>query len=139
APGPANTLVDPLRQADVTGNQLSQSPENKFSVNASYRFDFEDGSYLLPTVSYSWRDKFYDSFFNDPHELAPSYNQIDARLNWYSSEGHFSATLWGRNLTDEEQNTSISANSFRVQDLGRYQSFSFTPPRMYGIDFMFHY
>ncbi len=50
----------------VQGNQLGQSPQSKVSVLASYEFDFEDGSRLLPTISYSWRDKFYDSFFNNP-------------------------------------------------------------------------
>ncbi len=132
-------LVDPGRNANVVGNELSQSPKNKFSLNASYRIDFDDGSYLLPTVSYSWRDKFYDSFFNDANELSPSYDQVDARLNWYSPNETFSITAWVRNAFDEVQNTSISANSFRVQDAGRYQTFSYTPPRMVGVDFKFHF
>ncbi|HVY88932.1 MAG TPA: TonB-dependent receptor [Hyphomonadaceae bacterium] len=135
----ATTLVDPLRNKNVVGNQLSQSPKNKFSINASYKFDFQDGSYLLPTITYSWRDKFYDTFFNDPNELSPSYDQVDARLNWYSADGFWQVTGWVRNLTDEEQNTSISSNSYRIQDNGAYQTLSFTPPRMFGIDLLFHY
>jgi iron complex outermembrane receptor protein len=127
------------RRADVTGNQLAQSPENKFSINASYRIDNEDGSYLLPTVSYSWRDEFYDSFFNGPNEVAPAYDQLDARLNWYSADEVFSITAWVRNALDEDQNTSVSSNSFRTQDMGMYQGFSYSMPRMVGVDFKIHF
>jgi len=123
----------------VTGNKLSQTPPHKFAVNASYRFDFEDGSWLLPTVSYSWRDEFYDSFFNEPSELSEAFDQLDARLNWYSPDETFSITLWARNILDNEQTTSVSSQAFRVQDLGQYQTFSYTPPRMVGVDFKVHF
>jgi iron complex outermembrane recepter protein len=135
----ATTLVDPLRNRSVEGNQLAQSPEHKFAINATYRIDFEDGSYLLPTVSYSWRDEFYDTFFNNDNEKSPAYDNLDARLNWYSSGGRFSVTAWVRNALDEEQTTSIAANTFRNADLSRYQTYSYAPPRTYGIDLLFHY
>jgi len=99
----------------------------------------EDGSYFLPTVSYSWRDEFYNSFFNNANEISPAYDNIDARLNWKSSNDLLGLTLWVRNLTDEDQNTSVSANDFRNTDSGRYQTFSFTPPRMWGVDLLVHY
>ncbi len=133
------TFADPTARRSVEGNTLSQSPENKLSANVSYRFDMEDGSYFLPTVSYSWRDEFYDSFFNNDNELSPAYDNIDARLNWKSSNDLLGLTLWVRNLTDEDQNTSVAANSFRNTDSGRYQTFSFTPPRMWGVDLLVHY
>lgn len=139
-----NLYVDTARvpgdqAVDVTGNKLAQSPEHKVALNASYRVDFEDGSYLLPTVSWSWRDEFYDTFFNDPNELSPSYSNLDARLNWRSSEGRFGVTAWVRNALDEEQQTSISASAYRVQDMGRYQGVSYAPPRMWGVDLLFNY
>ena len=130
---------DPTARRSVEGNTLSQTPKNKVAINASYRFEMEDGSYFLPTVSYSWRDKFYDSFFNNANELSPSYSNVDARLNWKSADDLLGLTLWVRNLTDEAQNTSISANGFRNEDNGRYQTFSYTPPRMWGVDLLVHY
>jgi outer membrane receptor protein involved in Fe transport len=131
--------VDPQRNRSVEGNTLAQSPEHKVAVNASYRFEMEDGSYFLPTISYSWRDEFYDSFFNNDKELSPAYDNLDARLNWKSSDEVLGLTFWVRNLTDEEQTTSISANGFRNEDLGRYQTFAFTPPRMFGVDLLVNY
>ena len=130
---------DPTARRSVVGNTLSQTPENKVAINASYRIEMEDGSYFLPTVSYSWRDKFYDSFFNNANELSPAYENLDARLNWKSADDLLGLTLWVRNLTDQEQNTSISANGFRNEDNGRYQTFSYTPPRMWGVDLLVHY
>ena len=79
----------------VEGNTLSQSPKHKVAINASYRFDMEDGSYFLPTVSYSWRDEFYDSFFNNDNEISPAYDNLDARLNWKSSDDVLGLTLLG--------------------------------------------
>ncbi len=134
----ATTLVDPLRIRSVKGNSLGQSPEHKIALNARYRIDFEDGSYLLPTVSYSWRSEFYDSFFNNATEESPSYGNLDARLNWYSANGAFAITAWVRNALDEEQTTSIS-DTFRAADFTRYSNPSFAPPRMFGVDFKFHF
>ena len=144
--GPAGTcsavntrFVDPMRSRSLEGNQLSQSPEHKVSANLSYQIDMQDGSYWLPTVSYSWRDEFYDTFFNNENETSPAYDNLDARLNWYSADGVFAITAWVRNALDEEQTTSISASGFRTADLSRYQTWSFAPPRMIGIDFKFHF
>ena len=137
-PGTCNAtrtrLVDPQRIRSVEGNILSQSPEHKIALNATYRIDFEDGSYFLPTISYSWRDEFYDTFFNNDGEKSPAYDNLDARLNWYSADEMFAITAWVRNLTDEEQTTSISTGTFRVSDNGKYQGFSYAPPRSMGID-----
>ena len=131
--------VDPLRARSVEGNQLAQSPKNKVALNASYRIGMDDGSYWLPTVSYSWRSSFYDTFFNNPGEKSPAYDNVDARLNWHSSKDHFVVTAWVRNIFDTEQNTSISTNTYRVQDAGAYQTYSYSLPRTFGVDFQFHW
>jgi iron complex outermembrane receptor protein len=130
---------DPLRVRSVKGNTLSQTPKEKVALNASYRFDMADGSYFLPTASYSWRDAFYDTFFNNPKERAPSYSNLDARLNWYSPDKKLSVTAWIRNLTDEDQNTSVSADTFRPSDGVGYQTYSYSMPRMLGLDVIFHF
>jgi len=131
-------LVDPASRLELEGNELPQAPRNKVSLNLSYNIDFEDGSTLLPTLSWYWRDKFYDSIFNDVNELSPAYDQTDARLTWRSADKKFSIIGWVRNAFDQEQNTSVSANGFRTADNGRYQTFSYAPPRMVGVDFKLH-
>jgi iron complex outermembrane receptor protein len=134
APGPATVLVDPLRNRSVEGNQMGQSPLHKASLNFGYRLEQEDGSYWFPTLSVSWRDIFYDSFFNDPIEKSPSYFNVDSRLNWYSPNETFSLTFWVRNLLDDEAQSSVTG-SFRAADFKLYENPSYTPPRMFGVDF----
>jgi iron complex outermembrane receptor protein len=140
-PGAAfrNIPVDPQSERSVEGNELSQSPKHKVAINASYRIDMEDGSYFLPTISYSWRDEFYGSFFNNENQIAPAFDNLDARLNWKSSDEVLGLTFWVRNLTDEEQAANVGANSFRRDDNGRYQNFDFSPPRTFGVDLLVSY
>jgi iron complex outermembrane receptor protein len=130
---------DPLSRITLEGHELPQAPKSKVSLSATYRFDFADGSTLLPAVSYYWRDKFFDDIVNSPNGQAPTQEQVDARLTWRSSDKRYSIILWGRNLTDSEQNTSVSASTFRTADSGRYQSFSYAPPRMIGVDLKLHW
>jgi iron complex outermembrane recepter protein len=134
-----NIAVDPQSSRSVEGNELSQSPNNKVAINASYRIDMEDGSYFLPTISYSWRDEFYGSFFNNDNQISPAYDNLDARLNWKSSDEVLGLTFWVRNLTDEEQTANVGANSFRRDDNATYQNFDFTPPRTFGVDLLVSY
>jgi iron complex outermembrane receptor protein len=129
-----NIPVDPLRNRSLKGNQMGQSPLHKASLNFGYRMDQEDGSYWFPTLSLSWRDIFYDSFFDDPIEKSPSYVNVDSRLNWYSPNETFSLTFWVRNLLDTEQETSVTG-TFRASDFSLYENPSFAPPRMFGVDF----
>jgi iron complex outermembrane receptor protein len=136
---PTRATADPLRTRTLVGNKLAQSPPHKVALNASYNIPLAGGSRLLPTMSYSWRDKFYDSFFNNPNEESPAYDNFDARLNWYSPDDRFQITAWVRNAFDSEQTTSITAQAFRTADAGRYQTYSFAPPRMFGIDLLFHW
>ncbi len=130
--------ADPLRVRSIDGNRLAQTPEHKVSATASYRFDMDDGSYFLPTLSYSWRDEFYTTFFNNAFESAPAYDNLDARLNWYSSEGSFMVTAWVRNALDEDQLTSLGAN-FRSSDQTLYNTYNYSLPRTYGLDVTFRY
>jgi iron complex outermembrane receptor protein len=131
--------TDPLRDRSVVGNKLPSSPRNKVAINAVYTFNFEDGSTLRPTVSWYWRDKFYASIFNNPNEQTPDFQQTDARLLWNSADGHYTVIGYVRNLFDEEGYDLVSANGYRVADAGRYQTITFTPPRMYGVEFQFHF
>ena len=135
----ANVFNDPLARRSVKGNTLSQSPENKFAANVTYRIDMADGSYFLPTVSYSWRDEFFDSFFNNANQIAPAYENIDARLNWKSADSLLGLTFWVHNLADTDQTASVGSNAFRKDDNGRYQNFNYTTPRMWGVDLQVHY
>jgi iron complex outermembrane recepter protein len=135
---PIRVATDPGRDRRVEGNLLPQSPENKVAVNASYLFTFEDGSTLLPSVSWYWRDSFYSSIFNNPQQLTPDYQQTDARLLWNDADGRWTVIGFVRNAFDEEGYDAVTA-SLRQATGEVFQSTTFTPPRMYGVELQFHF
>ena len=88
-------------------------------------------------------DAHFASFFTSGRyafsPLARSASALSEITGEFTADDLLGITLWVRNLTDEVQNTSISANTFRLEDSGRYQTFSYTPPRMWGVDLLVHY
>jgi iron complex outermembrane receptor protein len=135
---PTRLAGDPLRDRTVDGNYLPSSAKNKVALNAIYRFNFADGSSLTPTVSWYWRDKFYASIFNNPTEQTPTFQQTDARLLWNSGEGHYTVIAYVRNVFDEDGYDLVSSG-LRTGDNTVYQTTTFTPPRMFGVEFQFHW
>ncbi|OYX46779.1 MAG: hypothetical protein B7Y90_14515 [Alphaproteobacteria bacterium 32-64-14] len=105
------TYVNPLQS--LVGKVLPQSPENKIAFNASYAFNFEDGSTLMPSVSYYWRDEFTSSVFNNAGDITPAFDQTDARLIWNDAGGMFTVIGFVRNVFDQNGYDSAST-SFRA-------------------------
>jgi len=136
--GVSTNPLNPLRNRSVEGNQLPQSPKNKVAVNASYLFSFEDGSSLLPSISWYWRDSFYSSIFNNPDQFTPDFQQTDARLIWNDADGHFTIIGAIRNAFDEEGFDNVGAG-LRTQTNTIYQTTTFTPPRMATVEVQFHF
>ncbi len=136
-------LLDPKRETRLQGNSLPQSPEHRVSANVRYEFLYEDGSRLVPTLSYSWRDDFFDNIFNNEFGVIPAYDNLDGRLNWYSSEGRFQVTGWVRNILDEDQLTALGSNYNQSRanagQPARFNTFSYSLPRTYGVDLIFRY
>ncbi len=131
-----NTLT---RQAEsLTGNELPLAAQNKVAINANYTFDFEDGSSLMPSVSWYWRDEVTTSLFNHPLSYAPDYDQTDARLIWNDSKGVVSVIGWVRNAFDEEGYDAATAfirNSMNPAEDGQvYNFYTLTLPRTYGVE-----
>ena len=127
----------------VDGNVLPQSPENKVALNVAYTFNFEDGSTLMPSFSYYWRDKFTTSIFNNPQTFTPDFSQTDARLIWNDANGYLTVIGWVRNAFDEEGYDAATAFRRRSSDVTQnqqiYQTFTPTLPRMYGVEMQVHF
>jgi iron complex outermembrane recepter protein len=160
------TYVNPLQSLE--GRVLPQSPENKIALSASYLFNFEDGSTVLPSLSYFWRDRFASSLFNNPGDVTPAFDQVDGRLIWNDGGGRFTVIGFVRNLLDQEGYDSVSA-AFRANPRTNtlplaqcttasafcynpslpvgpnnvvgytYQNFTRTLPRTYGVEVQFHF
>lgn len=80
----------------LAGQRLPNAPRNKLAVNVLYTFHLPLGD-LTPSVSYLWRDVTYGVFFTRPYNIAPAWDQWDARLSWRSANGRFEAIAFVKN------------------------------------------
>ncbi|MEZ5937620.1 MAG: TonB-dependent receptor [Hyphomonadaceae bacterium] len=135
-----NPLIttDDATGTSVEGNILPNAAKNKIAFNTSYKFNLPDGSTLMPSLNYYWRDKFTSSVFNDADTYTPEYDQTDARLIWNDAGGQYTVIGWVKNVFDQEGYDSASA-SRRRSDGVVYHTYTPTLPRTYGVEFQFHW
>jgi outer membrane receptor protein involved in Fe transport len=121
---------------DYSGNQLSRSPEWKYTLSAEYEVPLGRWGSLTPRVQYSWQDDTYFRAFNRPFDLQEDYHQTDAKLIWSSAEQHWDAEVFVTNIEDEapKQNLFIGARSN-----GSPPIVWWGPPRFYGVRIGFRY
>ena len=89
---------------DQSGNELPQAPEWTGNIRIDYSLPLpgDMGTLALNAVE-SYTSKFSwttDNLYNEPSKWL-----LNAAVRWESSDGHFGASLYGTNLTDEEYNT----------------------------------
>ncbi|HEY2883702.1 MAG TPA: TonB-dependent receptor [Rhizomicrobium sp.] len=82
---------------NLHGDQLPNAPKNKVAVNVFYTWATDWGKFE-PSVSYTWRDAQYGNFFTRSYNKAPSWDQVDARVTWVSTDGAWEAVVFGKNI-----------------------------------------
>jgi iron complex outermembrane receptor protein len=105
-------------------------------------------------VSYIWRDEQNGSIFGDNARVAPSWDQIDARLTFRDPNDKLTVILYGRNLADELGYESGAGASRRAgtiypnplnpasgvnQTGGVDSTYFITPPRTFGIELQYKF
>ena len=85
---------------NLKGDQLPESPPNKFSANAIYVLHFDPGKVAL-SASYIWKDKTYGSLFNRPYALAPALNQVNLRAVFTSANENWNVIAYVDNVFDK--------------------------------------
>lgn len=111
---------------DFAGNRISRTPKHKVTLSPSYTYDFAGGASLTAAVDYRHESKIYDDNSNQPPEIRPASDFVDARLVLEGLADHFTLSVWGKNLTDERTRTFQSV--FLGANFGAY-----SPPRTYGV------
>ena len=134
---PVGPAIAGQQAQNVVGATLPESPRNKVALNGSYRFDFRPGSLTL-SASYIWKDRTYESIFNRPYNLAPSYDQVDLRALWNDASDRYTIILYAKNVFD----TKGYDNAFGtlLSDTGGVaQNYSYTPPRTFGVELRYKF
>ena len=97
-----------LGEQDLTGNPLTQAPENKVFLNASYSIQTSSWGEFVPSASYSWVDERQYDVFDTDVTRADDYYRVDALVTWYSPSEDIRVIASGRNLTDKQTWQSLA-------------------------------
>jgi len=80
------------------------TPELTFSISPEMRVPMNGGGEVVLRADYSYRDEMY----GEPNSLPGRFTRIDSRglvnfdISYHSADESWSASLYGRNVTDEE-------------------------------------
>jgi iron complex outermembrane receptor protein len=133
-PAPTSfTGIFPNQFQQVNGQTVPESPRNKVALNGNYTFVFEPGSLTL-SASYIWKDKTYDSIFNRPYSLAPSYSQVNLTATWIDVKNRYTVIVFGRNVFNTLGYDGVAGARLNTQPFALYKSFGLTPPATYGVE-----
>lgn len=116
--------------ADLSGNQLTFTPEWSVSGLARYDHDLGSRGSVYAQTSFSYKDDQFFSTDNDPIVGQEAYTVVNARFGYETPDGRFGLAVFGKNITDETYLTNV----FDIGPLfGWYQRF-YAPPEMWGVE-----
>lgn len=116
--------------ADLSGNQLSLSPELSFKVGAQYTFGLPKGMQLTPRIDYYWRDDFYGRIYNKPIDQIASWDLMNAQIDLTGSGESWYLRGYVNNLMDDDNITGMYVTD---ASSGLFTNVFALEPRTYGI------
>ena len=87
---------------DKSGNKLANAPEWFFSAIARYDIPLGQGGKVTLQADANLQDDRFFTVDNDPLLEQDSYWLVGARATYFSPDGNWDLSLWGKNLADEE-------------------------------------
>lgn len=133
------TTLDPSRPQlgvlDLKGNILQQAP--RFSVSAGGYYDLPiDSGKLTFGARYDWKSKLYFSEFNIPVSSQAAAGKLNLSLNYESEDRRITASLFAKNITNEQVKSNVIVVSALIGSLALSQ---YQPPRQIGASFGYHF
>lgn len=113
---------------DVEGNRPDNAPEWTATLVANVSVPLSNGSSLSIRGDYRGRSDVFDGPFEDIDTVRPSASFVNARLGWMSEDELWQLSLWGKNLTEEEEVLTIGPEVLVSQHPTGYGA-----PRTYGM------
>ncbi|MBB6522399.1 iron complex outermembrane receptor protein [Pseudoteredinibacter isoporae] len=110
-------------------NEFERVPEKTASLAINHDWDLADAGTLSARIDWSYRSKEYMDSFNTELIAQPSYDLINANLNWSSSDEQWELMLALKNISDEQYlMTGIIGDAFQTYEgiYNRGREFSLT-------------
>src|SRR5579859_2426546 len=136
----ANTRGCAAGLQNLVGATLPASPRNKVALNAIYTLHFNPGSLAL-SGAYIWRDQTYDSVFNRPYNLSPSYSLVNLRGTWTDTANRYNVILYANNVFNKIGQDASAGLAVTNPGPGQVIDplVSYTPPRVYGVELRYRF
>ena len=122
--------IDPLRGIDYSGNQLQRTPDFQYTIGADIDHRLTDSLNFIAALNYSYQDQMF--WGPDNHNEEPGYGLLNGRIGIAAADGRWTATIWGKNISDELYRVSIIP--FAGDEVSLYGA-----PETYGVRFSARY
>lgn len=125
-----------LRQDQIGGNSLINTPKYSVSAGAQYRLDTSAGSFTL-RADHSFRSRVNFDIFGNADMQQKAYSKTDLRLTWRSPSENLSAQIFVQNI----ENSDVKVTMLRPGGiLGADVPFAaYAPPRTFGATLGFNF
>jgi len=110
-------------------NEFERVPERTASIAINHDWDLGEAGILTGRLDWSYRSKEYMDSFNTELIAQPSYDLLNANLNWTSADEQWEVLLALKNLSDEKYlMTGIIGDAFQTYEgiYNRGREFSLT-------------
>lgn len=84
------------------GDHLVNTPETTVNFGFSYDVELNNAGSLVVRGDYTYKSKIYNNSENTDLLTQSSIGLLDASVSWISPDAHYTVTLGGKNLTDED-------------------------------------
>ncbi len=115
---------------DVSGNELPNAPNVKFSAGAQYTIRFGNGMTLVPRADLTFTGEQFARSFNSGVDRIPAFEQVNAQIQLNGRDERWFARAFVQNLFDSD---SITGKYVTDQSAGLFTNIFTLEPRRYGI------
>ncbi len=133
------TIADQEDRVDLSGNELISAPKLNVSFSADYDVLITEYGYLSVNANANFQDDQWFSAYNDQFGYEnirqEAYWLYNGRLSWYSNDGNYSVSVWGKNLLDEE----YDSYAINLQAGFGFDYYLPGQPRTYGAEVQFKF